>query len=118
LVPAAANAGAGLLRAETLPGAAGAAARTPLMADLIEGVAASNPSAPSSVVPAAANAASTVLGAGAAPLSSIGSIASAGGAAGPGSASAVPGLASSLDEEKDATEGENSGEPQPGERLL
>jgi hypothetical protein len=40
----AASVGAGLTRAEALPGALGSAARTPLMANLIEGVAASNPS--------------------------------------------------------------------------
>jgi len=41
---AGASVGAGLARAQTLPGALGSAARTPLMANLIEGVAASNPS--------------------------------------------------------------------------
>jgi PE family len=57
----AANVAAGLLRAETLPGAGGLAARTPLMVNLIAGLAASNPA---TTVPAAANAASMVLGAG------------------------------------------------------
>lgn len=93
------------------------ATRGPLMANLVGGIAASNP--PSSVLPAAANAASTVLGAGAAPLGSIGSIASAGGAAGTAPASsAVPGLASSVNEDQDESETGEPGEPQPGERLL
>jgi hypothetical protein len=33
-------------------------------------------------------------------------------------AGAVPGLASSVDEEQDDSDGQNPGEPQPGERLL
>jgi PE family protein len=105
-----ASVGAGLMRAETLPGAGGSAARTPLMANLIDGVAASNPS---TTVPAAANAASTALGAATAPLSSIGSIgqgASAGGAAGPG-------LASSVDQDQDENDRDNSGDQKPGERC-
>lgn len=53
------NAAAGLLRSATLPGAAGSAARTPLLANLLNGVAAVNPSA---MMPAAVGAASTVLG--------------------------------------------------------
>lgn len=91
----AADAGSGLMRAETLPGAGGSAARTPLLANLIEGAPAPNPvpGGPATVppaVPAGVNAAAMALGAGAAPLSSIGSIAqgaSAGGAGGPGLAS-------------------------------
>jgi PE family len=94
----AADAGTGLMRAETLPGAGGSAARTPLLANLIEGAPAPNPvptvpGGPATVppaVPAGVNAAAMALGAGAAPLSSIGSIAqgaSAGGAGGPGLAS-------------------------------
>lgn len=96
-----ANAG-GLLRAEALPGIAGSPARTPLMANLIEGVAAN----PSTTVPAAANAASTALSAGTAPLSSIGSMASTG-ATGP--------RLTSLDRQE---EGDEPAEGQPGERLL
>lgn len=77
---------------------------------------ASNPSTavpnPSTTVPAAANAASMALGAGTAPLSSIGSLAqgaSAGGAAGPGLASSLTG---------DESERDDSGDQQPGESLL
>jgi hypothetical protein len=108
----AASAPAGLLSAEALPGAAGTAARTPLMANLIEGVAAANPS---TTMPAVANAASTVLGAGTAPLSSIGSMAQGAGAAGGGSA---PGLASSLTADDSARDPENSDNQQTGEQLL
>ena len=89
-----ASVGAGLMRAETLPGAGGSAARTPLMAQLIDGAAASNSS---TTVPAAANAASSAVGTGAAPLSSIGQ----GGAA---SGSARPGLVSSLDQDQDESD--------------
>ena len=125
---------AGMLRAEMLPGAAGTAARTPLMARLIEGATTSAPAAtatpaaaspaftlgaaaaatgasaamPSATSPAAAlgsaaaGAASTVVSAASAPLSSLSSLASgasAGGAAGPA-------LASSLTETEDDAEGE------------
>jgi PE family len=108
--------GAGLAQAETLPGALGSAARTPPLANLIEGVAASNPS---TTLPAAANAASTVLGAGSAPLSSISQFASMGGAAGGG---AAPGLATSLTGEEESNP-EDSGDlqandQQAGEQLL
>jgi PE family len=109
---AGANVAAGLLRAETLPGAGGLAARTPLMANLIEGVAASSPA---TTVPAAANAASTVLGAGAAPLSSIGQFASMGGAAGGGTAGVPTSLAG--EEESTGDESEDPGQ-QPGEELV
>ena len=104
----------GLLGAETLPGAAGSAARTPLLANLIEGVAASNPP---TTVPAAANAASTVLGAGTAPLSSIGQVTSMGGAAGGGAAAGVP---TSLTGEEESTrdESDHADDQQPGEQLL
>jgi len=111
-----AGAAAGLLRSETLPGAGGSASRTPLLANLIEGgpVANPTPTVPGSptTIPAAVSAASTVLGAGAAPLSSIGSMAqgaSAGGAAGPG-------LASSVAEDRD--EGADAGDEAAGEQLL
>jgi hypothetical protein len=90
--------GAGLLRAETLPGAAGSPARTPLMANLIDGVASPNPA--TTMPPAAASAASmapsTALGAAAAataPLSPIGQGATTGGTAG-GLASAAANAAS------------------------
>jgi hypothetical protein len=133
--------GAGLLRAETLPGAGGSAARTPLLANLIEGAPApisaapSTPAAavptpaavpgpattvptpaavpgPATTMPGAVNAASTLLGAGAGPLSSLGSMAqgaSAGGATGPG-------LASSLTEKRDKDKPDDSG--QPGQHLV
>lgn len=120
-----ARASAGLLRAETLPGADGSTAQTPLLANLIEGAPASNPSTglpnpatglpnPSTTVPAATNAVSTALGAAAAPLSSISSMAqgaSAGGASGPA-------LASSLAEDQGESKRDDSAEQQPGERLL
>ncbi|MGF2944407.1 PE family protein [Mycobacterium sp. Lab-001] len=104
------NAAAGLLRSATLPGAAGSAARTPLLANLLNGVAAVNPSA---MMPAAVGAASTVLGVATGPASMIASLASgaaAGGAAGPA-------LASSVAENADRSEQENAGE-QPGEALV
>jgi hypothetical protein len=132
------GAGAGLLRAETLPGAGGSAARTPLLANLIEGApaptaatpatpaaavptpgaAVPTPSAavpgPATAMPGAVNAASTLLGAGAGPLSSLGSMAqgaSAGGATGPG-------LASSLTEKRDKDKPDDSGNQQPGQHLV
>ncbi|MEY8016244.1 PE family protein [Mycobacterium servetii] len=93
------DAAAGLIRSATLPGAAGSAARTPLLANLLDGVAAVNPSAMvpaagtvASALLAAAGAASTVLGVATGPPSAISSFsqgASAGGAAGPALASAV-----------------------------
>jgi len=111
-----ASVGAGLAHAETLPGALGSAARTPLMANLIEGVAAANPS---TTIPAAANAASTLLGVGTAPLSAIGSIgqggAAAGGAAGPAVASSLTGDDQST---RDDSDGQQSDDQQPGEQLL
>lgn len=91
--------GAGLMRSATLPGAAGSAARTPLPANLLNGVAAVNPS--------------TVLGVVTGPLSTMSSFAqgaSAGGAAGPALASSVTG-------EPDEGEGEVPGE-QAGEALV
>jgi PE family len=100
--------GAGLIRADTLPGAGGSVARTPLMAQLIEGATPSNPSA---TLPAAVNAASSAVATGIAPLSSVGQ----GGAAG---GSARPGLASSLDQDEDAGDGDESGDQSSGERLL
>jgi hypothetical protein len=116
-----ANAAAGLLRSATLPGAAGSAARTPLLANLLSGVAAANPSAMmpaagtvASAVPAAAGAVSTVVGVAGGPLSTIGSIAqgaSAGGAAGPA-------LASSVSGQQDEGERDNPGAQQPGEALI
>jgi hypothetical protein len=99
------SAGAGLAQAEVLPGALGSAARTPLMTNLIEGV-------------AAANAAATVLGAGSAPLSSISQFTSMGGAAG-GAAAGVP--ASLTGEEGstgDDSDDQQTNDQQPGEQLL
>jgi len=123
-----ATAAGGLIRAETLPGAAGSAARTPLLANLIGGVAAANPStaaAPAGMTPAAATpatvatAASTVLGAGAAPLGSIGQFTSAGGAAGPATAAtAAPGLASSANDDRNEKDRDAPADEQPGERPV
>ena len=110
---------AGLARAATLPGARGSAARTPLVANLIEGVAASNPSA---TVPAVANAASTAMSAGTAPLSSISSIgqggASAGGAAGPAAASTLTGDDRGNRDDSDDSDDQQPSDRQPGEQLL
>jgi hypothetical protein len=125
------GAGAGLLRADTLPGAGVSAARTPLLANLIEGApapTAATPATPAAAVPTpgaavpgpatampgAVNAASTLLGAGAGPLSSLGSMAqgaSAGGATGPG-------LASSLTEKRDKDKPDDSGNQRPGQHLV
>lgn len=104
---ATAGVGAGLARADALPGALGAAARTPLMTNLIEGVTAANASGS---LPAAANAASTVLSAGIAPLGSISAISSMG-----GSAAAVPAALTGEEQNKDP---ETASEEQPGEQLL
>ncbi|OBJ54495.1 PE family protein [Mycobacterium sp. 1423905.2] len=99
-----ATVGAGLLRAEALPGEAGAAARTPLMSQLIEA-----PSSP--MASAAANAGSSAMG-GAAPLGGgMGAGAPAGGASKAGLASAV-GPA-----EEDDRQSGDSGDPEPGELL-
>lgn len=123
------GAGAGMLRGETLPGAGGSAARTPLLANLIEGAPAPTkpltPATPAAGVPTpgavpaggtsgAVGAASSLLGAGAGPLSSLGSMAqgaSAGGATGPG-------LASSLTEKRDKDRPDDSGNQQPGQQLV
>ncbi|BBX96645.1 PE domain-containing protein [Mycobacterium lacus] len=100
-----ASVGAGLARAEVLPGAAGTAARTPLMAGLIEA-----PSSP--MAQAAANAGSSAAS-GAAPLGSMGQ-----GAAGGGSSKA--GLASSTTPAQDEDDDQRAGreDQQPGERVL
>lgn len=117
--------GGGLLGTPTLPGAGGSAPRTPPLANPVEGgpiagpaptVPTTSPTVPGAVpaMPAAVNAASTLLGAGAAPLSSFGSLAqgaSAGGTAGPGLASS---LAGSTDE---GARGDLS-DQQPGERWV
>lgn len=114
--------GAGMLRAGTLPGADGSAARTPLLAKLLDGVPAPGPgatvaaAAPNTVAvaPGAAGAASTVLGAATAPLSSVGSIGQ-GAAAG---STAGPGLASSLTRSEDDGARDDSADREPGERLV
>ncbi|MEE6177327.1 PE domain-containing protein [Mycobacterium sp. 050134] len=100
------NLAAGPMSAEALA----AAARTPLLGNLVEGIAATNPA---TAVPAAANVASTVLGAGAAPLSSIGQVASMGGAAaGPAASSTAPTLASSDDpDDKETAEDRGAEDP-------
>lgn len=108
------GAGGGLLRSETLPGAAGSTSRTPLLANLIEGVPVANPTptVPGSptTIPAAVSAASTVLGAGAVPLSSIGSMAQG------ASAGAGTGVASSVSD--DSKERAEPGNDDRGEQLL
>lgn len=109
-----------LLRAESLPGAGGTAARTPLMANLVQGAVAATPATPATpaaTIPAVATAASTALGAASAPLSSISQFASMGGSMGGaagGSAAAVP--ASLTGDEQSA--GEEAGAHKTGEELL
>ena len=112
---AAPSTGAGLLAAEALPGAAGTAARTPLMANLIGGAVASNPA---TTLPAAANSASTVLGAGTAPLSSIGQFTSMGGAAGGGAAPVPASLTGKEESTRDGSDDEEADGQQPGEQLV
>jgi len=112
---AGASVGAGLARAQTLPGALGSAARTPLMANLIEGVAASNPS---TTVPAVASAASTALGVGSAPLGAISSLGQGGasaGAAGPAAASTLAGDDQSVGGESGD---QQANDQQSGEQLI
>ncbi|OBI17876.1 hypothetical protein A5714_10120 [Mycobacterium sp. E2462] len=120
--PFAAGAGGGLARGGALPGAGGSAARTPLLTSLLESTPASPvvpPPTPTAGVPAAGlpgvvNAASTALGAGAGPLSSLSSLAqgaSAGGAAGPG-------LASSLTDTSRGDDTDREAGPRDGERLI
>jgi PE family len=105
-----ATTGAGLVRADALPGAAGSAARTPLMAGLIDKPVVPGTGGTAGTMPAVANAASSALGAGIAPLSSLGQ----GGAAAGGSRA---GLASSFTEDQDDKNRDDSGNQQPGERL-
>jgi hypothetical protein len=106
-----------LLRSEALPGAAGTAARTPLMANLVEGTVTA---APATAAPAAAatsstalpTVASTMLGAATAPLSSISQLTSIGGAAG-GPAAAVPASLTGDDEPI----ADDDGVGRPGQEL-
>lgn len=116
--------GGGLMGAEAPPVAGGAGPRTPL-ANPVTGVPVASPSptlpttppltpTPGAAMPGAVNAASTLLGAGAAPLSSLGSVAqgaSAGGAAGPG-------LASSFTGAEDDGPRDESGAQRPGESVV
>jgi hypothetical protein len=106
------RAGAGLAYAEALPGAAGTAARTPLMGQLIDGVvggsAAPGLANAASSAPGLANAASSALGAGTAPLSAMGSGASAGGG--------KAGLVSEVSPDQD--ENQEPGDQQPSQRTL
>ncbi|KLO35317.1 hypothetical protein ABW17_24180 [Mycobacterium nebraskense] len=117
--------GGGLTGAAPPIAAGGSAPRTPLLANLVEGGTVANPSptvptasptvpSPGTAMPGAVNAASTLLGAGAAPLSSLGSVAqgaSAGGATGPG-------LASSLADNQDEDQRDELGDQRPGEHLV
>ena len=112
--------GGGLMRAEAPLSAADGTAP---LANLVEGGPVVTPSptvpttsptvpGPASAMPGAVNAASTLLGAGAAPLSSLGSVAqgaSAGGAAGPG-------LASSLDRRPGGRPARRAGRPTAGRK--
>jgi hypothetical protein len=109
-----------LLRSEALPGAAGTAARTPLMANLVEGAVAATPAtaaASSTTLPSVATAASTMLGAASAPLSSISQLTSMGGSMGGaagGSAAAVP---TSLTGDDEPTADDGTGQ-QTGQGLV
>ncbi|OBH35828.1 hypothetical protein A5692_11200 [Mycobacterium sp. E342] len=117
--------GGGLMGAAAPLAVGGSAARTPPLANPVAGgpVAGPTPTVPTAsptvpgaapAMPAAVNAASTLLGAGAAPLSSFGSLAqgaSAGGAAGPG-------LASSLAGNTDEGARDQPSDQQPGGRLV
>src|ERR1700761_7320661 len=96
--------GAGLAHAETLSGAAGTSARTPLMAQFIE-----TPGALGSAAPTVAGAASSALGAGTAPLSSLGT---GGAAAGAGSRA---GLADQVSPDQDDKQDDKE---DPGQRTL
>ncbi|MCV7425668.1 PE family protein [Mycobacterium montefiorense] len=115
--------GARLLRAEAVPGVAGTPARTPAMANLIAGAVSPTPSTGGASMPAVTNAASTLLGAGSAPLSTLSSLGSAGqggvgGATAGGAAAggAGPALASSLTGDENDPGREIS--DAAGERLL
>ena len=121
--------GSRLLRAEAVPGVAGTPTRTPAMANLIEGAVAPTPSTAGASMPTVANAASTLLGAGSAPLSTLSSLGSslgsvgqggAGGATAGGAAAggAGPALASSLTGDEDDPGRETSDAPKPGAQLL
>jgi hypothetical protein len=91
-----------------------AAASAPTVPNPAPTMPVSAPTAPGAALPGAVNAASTLLGAGAAPLSSLGSLAqgaSGGGAAGPG-------LASSLTEQQDEDKRDDSGNQQRGQNLV
>ncbi|OSC38952.1 PE family protein [Mycobacterium decipiens] len=98
------GAGAGLMRAGLLPGEAGSAARTPLMAQLLEG-------SSSPMASAAANAGSSAMS-GAAPLGS------GMGAGAPAAGSSKAGLASATGPaEEDEKTPEDPGDEPDGERL-
>lgn len=120
------SAGAGLLRSETLPGAAGTAARTPLMTNLVEGTAASTHAASSTTTPGAAGkAASAFMGAASAPLSSVTQLASSmggsmggpmSGSAGGAAGASGPGVAASLASDKKPID-EDAAAKRPAERT-
>jgi PE family len=101
-----------LLRSEALPGAAGTAARTPLMANLVEGTATAAPAAAATSSTTLPTVASTMLGAATAPLSSISQLTSIGGAAG-GPAAAVPASLTGDDEPI----ADDDGVGRPGQEL-
>ncbi len=101
--------------AETLPGAAASAAGMPAASAPIGGVAGLNPA---TAGPAVANAASMAIGAGSAPLSSIGQVGSVAQTGAAGGAGAGPGLASSVGQNREDTDTDGSADEEPGERLL
>ena len=132
--PVSPSTGSRLLRAEAVPGLAGTPTRTPAMANLIEGAVAPTPSPAGAATGAAGlsglpNAASTLLGAGSAPLSTLSSLGSSlgsvgqggvGGATAGGAAAggAGPALASSLTGDENDPGRETSDVPKPGEQPL
>lgn len=131
-----------LLRAEAVPGAAGTPARTPALVNLVETAAvAPTPAAGSASMPAAMNAASTLLSAGSAPLSTLSSLgsslgsvgqggataggasaggaaASAAGASGAAAGGAGPGLASSLTNDDGGPDAKDADGKQTGGELV
>jgi hypothetical protein len=123
-----------LLRAEAVPGAAGTPARTPALANLVEGAAAvaPTPAAAAATTPSAMSAASSLLSAGSAPLSTLSSLGSSLGSAGQGGLGGAtaggaaaggtgPALASSVANDADSKDSEDSKDAEgkkPGEQVL
>lgn len=114
-------AGGGLTGAKPPVAGGGSVPKTPLLTSPVQGGPVAGPAptvpvnaptvpSPGAAMPGAVNAASTLLGAGTAPLSSLGSLAQGASASG----AAGPGLASSVTEQKD----DDGGGQQPGQSLV